>query len=277
MRNPLRATWLVAWTPMLEAWRRREIYAIVIVTTCLIVGLRLTHFFHQDVMGKFYREVSLKAMNVTTAATIILLAARQLPREFSLRTIYPLLAKPITRLEFLLGKYLGVLAAGLFCYGLFMVIFTVGSVTLHAPVQPVLFLQSIYLECLSFAVLAAMVFMLSMVLNTDAAITLSALLFLASQILMNLMELLYDTSLPAVNRWALLALHFLIPQLTLFDASSKVVHSVSTVLQTQGPSLSREVWGPLPAWVLSQLTLYAAVYIAFYLAAAYLCFRRRPL
>lgn len=266
---------LIAWTLMLEAWRRREIYAIVFVTTVLIVGLRLIRFFEMEDLGKFYREISLKTMNVTTAATIILLAARQLPREFTNRTIYPLLAKPVSRLEFLLGKYLGVLMAGIFCYGLFMIVFTIGSVTLKAPIQTPLFLQSIYLQVLSFCVLASLVFLLSMMLNADAAITLSAVLFIASQILMNTMAQIYDY-VPAASRAALLVLHFLVPQLTLFDASSKVVHSINVVV-VDGVRVPEVVWGALAWNTIGSLTLYALVYSVLFLGGAYLFFRRRPL
>lgn len=267
MRTHLRNVFLISWTLILEAWRRREIYAIVLVTTVLIVGLRCVHFFDMEGLGKFYREISLKVMNLTTAATVILLAARQLPREFSNRTIYPLLAKPVARIEFLLGKYLGVLAAGVFCYGLFMVVFAIGSATLDRPVDTPLFLQSIYLQVLSLAIVAALVFLLSMLLNADAAVTLSAILYLASQVLMNLLTYLYDFVGPLAKH-AVLVIHYVVPQLTLFDASARVVHSVyeNTV-----------VWPAMPAWVLGYLTAYAAAYVLLYLSGAYLLFRRKAL
>ena len=258
---------LIAWTLMLEAWRRREIYAIVLVTTLLLIALRFVHFFDIDGLAKFYREISLKVMNITAAATVILLAARQLPREFSLRTIYPMLAKPISRLEFLLGKYVGVIAAGCFCYLLFMIIFLIGSYSLGAPVELPLFMQSIYLQALSLCVLAGLVFLLSMLLSPDAAITIAAILYFVSQILMNLMSYLYDMT-SAIGKELLLALHFVIPQLTLFDVSAKLVHS-----SVDG----QEYWGPIHSWVLLQLTFYACAYSVLYLSGSFLLFRPEAL
>jgi ABC-type transport system involved in multi-copper enzyme maturation permease subunit len=126
MKQRFRNVWLLAWTLMLEAWRRREIYIIVAVTVALIAGLRMVHFFNIEGLGKFYREICLKSMNLTTGLTVIFLAARQLPREFTNRTIYPLLAKPVSRMEFLLGKYLESwpracsairFSSGSFCWG----------------------------------------------------------------------------------------------------------------------------------------------------------------
>ncbi len=271
MKQRFRNVWLLAWTLMLEAWRRREIYIIVAVTVALIAGLRMVHFFNIEGLGKFYREICLKSMNLTTGLTVIFLAARQLPREFTNRTIYPLLAKPVSRMEFLLGKYLGVLAASVFCYSLFLGVFLLGSLTLHAPVQMGLFLQSIYLQIVAFAVLAALVFLLSMLMTPEGAVTLSLILFVASQVLMNLMGVLYDFMSEA-GRIALLVLHFVIPQLTLFDLSSKVINSVDVQ-----KGVTRVVWEPLPADTIGTLTLYGAVYIGLFLGGAYLLFRRRPL
>jgi ABC-type transport system involved in multi-copper enzyme maturation permease subunit len=267
MRSRLRNIRLIGGVLLLEAWRRREIYAIVIVTLVLLAGLRFVHFFDISGLGKFYREISLKVMNVTTAMTVILLAARQLPREFKDRTIYPLLAKPISRLEFLLGKFGGVLLAGLFCYGLFVCVFLVASVTLQAPIHMGVFAQAVYLQALSIAVVAALTMAFSMLFNTDAAVTLATIIYITSQVMFSLMSYLYDGLAPAA-RWGLLFMHYVIPQLTLLDMSSKAIHSVT------GTTI---VWRPLPFGTMLELTIYASAYVLIYLAVAYLMFRRRPL
>lgn len=267
MRQRFRNIRLIAVVLLLEAWRRREIYVIVFVTTLLIIGLRFVHFFDIEGLSKFYREIGLRTMNVTAALTVILLAARQLPREFTHRTIYPLLAKPVARWEFLLGKFFGVVGAGVFCYALFMAVFAVGSLTLSVQIDGGLFAQAIFLQVLSLMVLASLVFPLSMLLNADAAVTIAAILYVASQVMLSLMSYLYDY-VDAAGRWVLLALHLVLPQLTLLDASARVVHSYD------GAS---RVWGPLPWSVVGQLTLYSIVYIVAYLWLAHLLFKRRPL
>jgi len=261
MKAYLRNLWLVAKTISIEAVRRKEIYAIVVVSLVLIGGLRMVKFFDTEGLGKFYREISLRIMNVATALTVILLAARQLPREFQNRTLYPMLAKPVRRSNFLLGKFLGVMFAAVFCYGLFMVVFLVGSLTIKMPINNELFLQFVYLQLWTFAVLGALAFLLSLLVNIDAAITISVLLYLCSQVLMSLMSYLYDY-LTALQQGLLLGLHFVVPQLSLFDLSAKVVH---------------EIWPPIASWAVWALTAYGAVYTVLYLSASYLVFRRRAL
>ncbi len=108
-------------------------------------------------------------------------------------------------------------------------------------------------------------------MTPEGAVTLSLILFVASQVLMNLMGVLYDF-MSEPGRIALLVLHFVIPQLTLFDLSSKVINSVDVQ-----KGVARVVWEPLPADTIGTLTLYGAVYIGLFLGGAYLLFRRRPL
>ena len=136
-----RAMGLIAKGVLVESTRRRELYVIVLMA-CLLIGFVMTlDFFGLEGLTKFHREVALKVMGVSTALAVIVLAARQLPREIENRTIYPLLARPISRLDFLLGKLLGVLLAGMFCFGLFMAVYVGGALRLGVEVPWGLFLQ----------------------------------------------------------------------------------------------------------------------------------------
>lgn len=270
MPPALRNIVLVSKTIWIEAFRRKEIYAIVLVSVALIIGSRSISFFGLEGFSKFYREVALRTMNVATSLTVILLAARQLPREFENQTIYPLLAKPIGRWNFLLGKFAGVQIAGTFCYILFMAVFVSGIVFQRIDFNWLLFGQFVYLQILSFAVLISLTCMLSLLVNVDAAVTLSIIVYLSSQIFLNLMSTIYDFVGP-VQQGAIVALHYLIPQLTLFDASSKVIHSM-----TLGDG-STVLWPALSAWSVGAMTVYAFAYTAIYLALSYYLFRRRPL
>lgn len=270
MIHALRNIALVARTIWIEAFRRKEIYAIVLISVGLILGSRSISFFGLEGFSKFYREVALRTMNVATSLTVILLAARQLPREFENQTIYPLLAKPIGRWNFLLGKFAGVQIAGTFCYGLFMIVFVSGIVFQRVEFNWLLFGQFVYLQILSFAVLASLACMLSLLVNVDAAVTLSIVLYLCSQIFMNLMSTAYDY-VGAVQKGAIIALHYLVPQMTLFDASAKVIHSMTL---DDGTTV---LWPALAPWSLIAMTAYALVYTSVFLGLAYILFRRRPL
>ena len=63
----MRAVWLIARTVLIEAIRRREIYAIVALSMLLIGAVMTVDFFQIEGLTKFYRDVALKIMSVATA------------------------------------------------------------------------------------------------------------------------------------------------------------------------------------------------------------------
>lgn len=259
--NP-RAIWLIGKSVLIESVRRREIYAIVLIA-CLIIGTVMTlDFFELEGLSKFYRETALTIMSMASALTVIVLAARQLPREFSNRTIYPLLAKPVSRSTFLLGKLLGVMLAAVFCFALFMAVYVLGSFYLHGTIPWPLFAQYIFLQLLAMLILATLSFWLSMLLNLDAAITIAVIFYLTSSVFMSVTTHIYKLVGP-LQRALLIAFNYALPQIALFDLSEKAVHD--------------EIWHPLSLGVMSALTLYALAFAGLYFALAMLSFRRRPL
>ena len=258
----LRQVWMVAQGVWREAYRRKEIYVIVAGSCLFILALANIRFFGMDTLSKFYREVALKIMSFATGLTVIVLGARQLPREFESRTIYPLLARPIRRGTFLMGKQLGVVGAGMFCLGLFLSLYVVGCLTLGAELYPVLLLQHALLQIWMLCILTSLCFLLSVLVSFDAAVTLGFLYFFTSTIFSNLYLVLYENSV-GVARHLIMALTWLTPQLTLFDLSEKNIHG--------------DVWPPVPFPVLFQLMGYALMFTAVHLVLSLWVFRRRPL
>ncbi|MGC8741092.1 MAG: ABC transporter permease subunit [Candidatus Sumerlaeaceae bacterium] len=258
----MRAVWLIARSVLVEAVRRKEIYAIVLVSCLVIAGVMSIDFFGLRGLSKFYCEVSLAVMSTASALTTIVLAARQLPREFEARTIYPLLAKPISRATFMAGKLLGVMLAATFSYALFLAVYIAGAIYIGSKLSPGLLLQFVYLQLLALLILATLAFWLSMWLNLDAAITIGAILYFAASIIMTSISYIYDYVGSNV-KVALKAVLYLVPQLRLLDLSEKVVHS--------------DTWKPLALSTMGALTVYAAVYASAYFGLAYLFFRRKPL
>lgn len=258
----LRQTLLVARGVWLEALRRREIYVIVAGCCLFILALAQFRFFGLQDLNKFYREVALKLMGGATALTVVVLGARQLPREFESRTIYPLLARPIRRGWFVLGKQVGVVGAGAFCLGLFLGLYVLGCLTLGVSVYPTLLLQHAFLQICMLLILTSLCFLLSVIFSFDAAVTFGTMYFFISTVFANLMLIIYENA-SGFGRAAIAGLTWLTPQLMLFDLSEKNVHG--------------DVWSALPAAVVAQLAVYALVFTAAHLILTLWIFRRKPL
>ena len=258
----MRSIGLIARTVLLEAVRRKELYLVVIVSLAVVAFTFTIDFFNLDGLAKFHREITLKLMGWVTGFTAIVLASRQLPREFEQRTIYPMLAKPVTRLSFLLGKLLGVLLAALFCYGMFMIVFCIGTLMINGDIPWGLLGQHIYLQLLSILILSCMAFWLSQSCNLDAAITIGVIFYLLAASYSSMLLYLYEYS-TAGGQLALRVMNYVIPQLALLDLSGKVIHA--------------ESWSPLAWGTMMQLTVYAVVYTFLFFLGAFVIFRRRSL
>jgi ABC-type transport system involved in multi-copper enzyme maturation permease subunit len=257
-----RAVAAIARGVLLEAVRRKDVYVVVVLCCVLIGGAMRMDFFEVEGLVKFYREVALKLMGMATAVATVLLATRQLPREFEQRTIYPLLARPVGRLAFLLGKAAGVWAASVFCLGLFMAVYAAGLAALGGEWGGALFAQHAYLQALQMGVLASACFALSLACSPGAALSLGLLFYFTAEALGDAAVATYAYAGPA-GRAALHALNYAMPHLALFDLSGKVVHA--------------ELWPPLGWGTLAALTAYAWAYSAVFLGVAYALFRRRAL
>lgn len=262
----MRASWLIAYSVLIEAVRRREIYAIVLISTLIIGAVMTVRFFGLEGLTKFYGEVALKVMGVASALTVIVLASRQLPREFENRTIYPLLAKPVSRMTFLAGKLLGVLLAGAFCLGLFMLVYLCGSLYLGTQVPAGLLLQHMYLQMLQFLVLSTLCFWLSQMMNLDAAISIGVIFYATSSTILNAFTELYEYA-DSFGKVAIRMLIYALPQLTLFDLSEKAFNAASDVT----------LWPPLSLTVMLHLTAYGLMFAVPYFALAFVWFRRKAL
>ena len=89
---------------------RQKVFYFVLIFALLLIGssvfmARLT--FQQEF--QILKDVSLGAMSIFTSLLAIVATARLIPQDIEDRTVYTILAKPVPRIEYLLGKLAGVL------------------------------------------------------------------------------------------------------------------------------------------------------------------------
>ena len=89
---------------------RQKVFLFLLLFALVVIGssvfmARLS--FQQEF--QILKDVSLGAMSIFTSVLAILATARLIPRDIEDRTVYTILAKPVPRFEYLLGKLLGVL------------------------------------------------------------------------------------------------------------------------------------------------------------------------
>ena len=101
--------WVVATTTFHEAIRRKWMTALL---GFAVVMLGVSTFFTWMQPGsqqKFLRDYGLGFTVIMTLIAAVFLGVALIPPEIERRTIFTILSKPVTRLEFLIGKYLGLM------------------------------------------------------------------------------------------------------------------------------------------------------------------------
>lgn len=103
-------TLAIAHNTIREALRERLLYNLVVFAVILIAG-SLT--ISQLTVGEQYRiiaDVATSSTQVFGTLIAVFLGVSLVSRELDRRTAYAILARPVSRAEFVLGKYLGLLA-----------------------------------------------------------------------------------------------------------------------------------------------------------------------
>jgi ABC-type transport system involved in multi-copper enzyme maturation permease subunit len=107
MTNTFRHLYTLAGITMLEGARKQVFHVLMLFAMTLIVVSTLLGFLDHNVQIKVIKDLVCVAILVSSCLIAITLSVSGLPQEVELRTIYPVMAKPICRWEFVAGKYLG--------------------------------------------------------------------------------------------------------------------------------------------------------------------------
>jgi len=89
---------------------RLKVFYVLLVFALLLIGssIFMAQFTFQQEF-QILKDISLGAMSIFTSLLAIVATARLIPQDIEDRTVYTILAKPVPRFEYLLGKIAGVL------------------------------------------------------------------------------------------------------------------------------------------------------------------------
>jgi len=251
----------VAAVVLLEMCRRKDIYVLFILTV-LITGLMGSVTFFDDArIVRYLKEICLALIWLASLLIVIASTARQIPAERESRTIFPLMAKPISRGQVLLGKFLGCWFSACGALVIFYLFFGIAAAAKeqHWPVGN--YFQAWSLHCAMLSVVVALTLLGSLALSSVAAnVTISAvitagILFLGRHL--NKVAAQVGDAPGAV----LSGLYYAIPHLELFDVRDLIIHD----------------W-PMIAWsIWSIAIIYALLYAGMLVLVSWLTFRRQSI
>lgn len=239
-----------------EAVRDRVLYLLLFFAGSTIILSRLLAVLAVGDRVKIIMDVGLASLSLFGALVAILVGTSLVYREIDKKTIFTLVAKPIHRHEFLLGKFFGLVFTQLVIVLLMTLFF-----------QAFLFIHTLHLDGPVF--LAALYIFLELILLTAVAILFSSF---STPILASLFTLSFYVighfsrglltlirKMPAgAGRSIMRFFYFLLPDLENFNLKTEVVHHL-----------------PIPGAFLVKSAIYGLFYALFILVLTVLVFRRR--
>src|SRR6266481_3273372 len=244
-----------------ELYRRKDFYVLFVMTVLLTVIMAFMNFFRDRSIVGYLKEGCLWLIWISALVIAITTTARQIPAERENRTIFPLLAKPVSRGQVIVGKFLGCwLACGLALLVFYLFFGIVSGSREHA--WPVLnYFQGFWLQWVMLGVVISLVLLGSVVFTAPSSN--ATIIFIIVIGILLMARYLNQVALqqPEPLRTIVYAIYFLIPHLEWYDVRDLIIYDHKLV-----------------PWVDCGLaTVYAAVYGALLLFATWAVFRRKPL
>jgi ABC-type transport system involved in multi-copper enzyme maturation permease subunit len=244
-----------------ELYRRKDFYVLFVLTAVITLVMGSVSFFHDTGIVRYVKEIALLLIWISALVIAIGTTARQIPAERENRTIFPLLAKPVTRGQVLVGKFVGCwLACGL-ALVVFYVFFGVVSGSREHYWPLLNYFQAFWLQWMMLAVVIALVLLGSVVFSAPSATATISFVVVLGILLLGRHLNQVALQQPEPLRSIVYGLYFLIPHLEWYDVRDLIIYD-------QG----------LVGWVDCGLaSAYAALYAALLLFGAWLVFHRKAL
>ena len=164
----------------LQALRRREFYVLL-----LFMGLYLAGALVVRVVGVEDAATAAFVLNLGLTLAFFLghimtliISAGTIPDEIETRTIYPVLAKPLPRHHFFLGKWVAAWVTGMFTSVILVVIGWLPAPSVGS-LSPACFIQAVVLQFFSLSMIASLGLLLSLCIPKSVNIVLVLLLYTA--------------------------------------------------------------------------------------------------
>jgi Cu-processing system permease protein len=226
---------------------------------CLVMAS--INIFNDAKIVRYLKEISLLLIWISSLVIAITTTARQIPAEREQRTLLPLLAKPLTRSQLILGKFFGCwFACGLtlLCFYIFFAAL-VASREHHLPLLN--YFQAATLHWFMLGIVVALSLLGSLVFAAPSSNATIIFVFVAGILTVGRHINQIALTQPEPTRSIAYSIYYAIPHLELFDARDLIIHNC-----------------PLIGWEFFALALfYGLAYMAVFLIAACLVFRRKAI
>jgi Cu-processing system permease protein len=244
-----------------EAVRDRVLYNLVFFALLMIGAAILVGQISIGIEESVIVSLGLTAISMIGLFIAVFIGVGLVSKEMDKRTLYALLAKPVERWEFLLGKFFGLVLTltintAAMATGLYLALWTVKH---HLAKSDAYILVAVYLILLKLALIVALAMLFSCFTTPFLAILFTVGVYLAGVFAQELRTMQAVDINPATMNM-MRAISYLLPNFENFNVMEAAAHGRG-----------------VPAVFVAEATLYALLYGLIVLASAALVFSRRDL
>jgi len=246
----------IAWNTGREAVRSKLLYTLLffaLVLICASLVLAGISYVEHD---RILQDIGLASIRFFAIAITIFVGVGLIHKEVDRRTVYTILSKPLSRGEFLIGKYVGLVATIWLQAAIMVAAFAAISLLCGAPLGAG-HAAAFALLAVELAVVVAIATLFSAFTTPLLATLFASGIWIAGNLTRNLRDLGADSELGLVRQMTAL-LYGVLPDLASFNLSIEAAHGL--------PVMASDVWLPV---------LYGLAYAAIVLVCAVSIFERR--
>jgi Cu-processing system permease protein len=257
----MRRAGVVALNTFREAVRDRVLYNLVFFALLMMAAAVAVGQISIGIEQTVIVSLGLSAISVIGLLISVFIGVTLVSREMDKRTLYALLAKPVRRWEFLLGKFAGLVLTlavntAAMALGLLLVMTYVKHTVERSDAAV---LVAVYFILLKLALIVALALLFSCFTTPLLAILFTVGLYIVGLYVQELRNLPVEVMSPAMaafTKW----LSYLLPNFENFNVMALAAHGLA-----------------VPGALILQNTLYTVVYCTIVLTAAAAVFSRRNL
>lgn len=253
----MRVVWTIARMSMLENSRKQVFQVTCLLMLAVIGGSTLLSVLTDGVKLKILKDLCMSCILFGGAVLSIMLGSTGIPNDVDGRTIYPVIARPVTRAQYMVGKFLGAFLT--VAIGISVMAAAFGALIAFYETR----LDSFLLVAVGFALLEAGVICavataVSAFASPAVTASLTFVVYLFGAIKIGYVGNLLERLPGSAQKTVFGVVYHLLPNLECFNLKNALVHG-----------------DQVPLAYLLHVALYGLCYAAFVLAAGSLYFARK--
>jgi len=244
-----------------ELYRKKDFYVLLVLALLIIGGMSIAGVLGDEKTLLALKEICFLLIWISGLVIAVGTSVKQFPAERENRTIFPLLAKPVTRGEVIAGKFLGCWLACGVALAIFYFLFGILGVAFEHDWPWGNFLEALWMQWMFLAIIVALALWGSFWFASPAANATVCVLFALAVMLLGNQLATLALKEPEPLRSTIYTVYFLLPHFEWFNLKDFVVTKNGTI----------------GAGFCAGATVYAVSYAGFFLMAAWTGFRRKAL